>query len=158
MKRWWNRLKISHKIILGFLGLIALPLSLLLTFNFFSFTAQYEQRLTQSGGDMLGIVVQDINEKLDHVEMLVQVLASNRRLVSFLSRDYEGAASYEEYTQTVLPLLEGAGNTVTPPIERILLLTDNGTIPEGYGMVYHMDAAPESIPESLLECGRADVW
>lgn len=158
MKRWWNRLKISHKIILGFLGLIALPLSLLLTFNFFSFTAQYEQRLTQSGRDMLGIVVQDINEKLDHVEMLVQVLASNRRLVSFLSRDYEGAASYEEYTQTVLPLLEGAGNTVTPSIERILLLTDNGTIPEGYGMVYHMDAAPESIPESLLDGGSADVW
>ena len=85
MKRWWDGLKISHKIVWAFLGLIAFPFSLLLLWNFGSFAVQYEQQLSQSGQYMLGMVVQDVNEKLDHVEMLVHALSSNRRLISFLS-------------------------------------------------------------------------
>lgn len=158
MKQWLNRLKISHKMILGFLGLIALPFTLLLICNFASFATQYEHQLTQNGQYMLGMVVRDVNEKLDHVEILVQVLCSNRRLISFLSHDYEGSLSYEEYTQTVLPLLQGAGNTVSPPIERIFLLTGNTSIPEGYSTVYHYDSVPENIPLELLENNSKDLW
>ena len=158
MKRWWDGLKISHKIVWAFLGLIAFPFSLLLLWNFGSFAVQYEQQLSQSGQYMLGMVVQDVNEKLDHVEMLVHALSSNRRLISFLSHDYTGAASYEEYTQTVLPLLQGVGNTVSPPIDRIFLLTDNTSIPEGYSTVYHRDSAPEQLLLKIPEDGREDLW
>ena len=158
MKRWWDGLKISHKIIWAFLGLIAFPFSFLLLWNFGSFAVQYEQQLSQSGQYMLGMVVQDVNEKLDHVEMLVHALSSNRRLISFLSHDYTGAASYEEYTQTVLPLLQGVGNTVSPPIDRIFLLTDNTSIPEGYSTVYHRDSAPEQLLLKIPEDGREDLW
>ena len=62
MKRWWDGLKISHKIVWAFLGLIAFPFSLLLMWNFGSFAVQYEQQLSQSGQYMLGMVVQDVNE------------------------------------------------------------------------------------------------
>ena len=156
MKRWWDGLKISHKIVWAFLGLIAFPFSLLLLWNFGSFAVQYEQQLSQSGQYMLGMVVQDVNEKLDHVEMLVHALSSNRRLISFLSHDYTGAASYEEYTQTVLPLLQGVGNTVSPPIDRIFLLTDNTSIPEGYSTVYHRDSAPEQLLLKIPEDGQEE--
>ena len=158
MKRWWDGLKISHKIVWAFLGLIAFPFSLLLMWNFGSFAVQYEQQLSQSGQYMLGMVVQEVNEKLDHVEMLVHALSSNRRLISFLSHDYTGAASYEEYTQTVLPLLQGVGNTVSPPIDRIFLLTDNTSIPEGYSTVYHRDSAPEQLLLKIPEDGQEDLW
>ena len=36
VRRWLSRLKISHKVILGFLGLIAFPFTLLLVCNFAS--------------------------------------------------------------------------------------------------------------------------
>lgn len=158
MKQWLGRLKIAHKAILGFLGLIALPFTLLLACNFASFTTQYEHQLTQNGQYILNMLVRDVNEKMDQVEMLVQVLCSNRSLISFLSHDYEGSVSYEEYTQTVMPLLEGARNTVSPPLERIYLLTENTSIPEGYSTVYHYDSIPESLPDELLENGGNATW
>lgn len=158
MKQWLCRLKIAHKVILGFLGLIALPFTLLLACNFASFTTQYEHQLTQNGQYILNMLVRDVNEKMDQVEMLVQVLCSNRSLISFLSHDYEGSVSYEEYTQTVMPLLEGARNTVSPPLERIYLLTENTSIPEGYSTVYHYDSIPESLPDELLENGGNATW
>lgn len=158
MKQWLGRLKIAHKVILGFLGLIALPFTLLLACNFASFTTQYEHQLTQNGQYILNMLVRDVNEKMDQVEMLVQVLCSNRSLISFLSHDYEGSVSYEEYTQTVMPLLEGARNTVSPPLERIYLLTENTSIPEGYSTVYHYDSIPESLPDELLENGGNATW
>ena len=158
MKQWLGRLKIANKVILGFLGLIALPFTLLLACNFASFTTQYEHQLTQNGQYILNMLVRDVNEKMDQVEMLVQVLCSNRSLISFLSHDYEGSVSYEEYTQTVMPLLEGARNTVSPPLERIYLLTENTSIPEGYSTVYHYDSIPESLPDELLENGGNATW
>ena len=158
MKQWLCRLKIAHKVILGFLGLIALPFTLLLACNFASFTTQYEHQLTQNGQYILNMLVRDVNEKMDQVEMLVQVLCSNRSLISFLSHDYEGSVSYEEYTQAVMPLLEGARNTVSPPLERIYLLTENTSIPEGYSTVYHYDSIPESLPDELLENGGNATW
>ena len=74
----------------------------------------------------------------------------------FSSHDYTGAASYEEYTQTVLPCCRGWGNTVSPPIDRIFLLTDNTSIPEGYSTVYHMDSAPEHLLSEIQEDVRED--
>lgn len=158
MRRWLSRLKISHKVILGFLGLIAFPFTLLLVCNFASYAVQYDQQLTQNGQYLLGMMTRDVEEKLDHVEMLVEALCSNQRLTSFLSHDYAGALSYEEYTQTVLPLLQGAGNTVSPPIERIYLLTGNESIPEGYSTVYHYDSVPEQVPWSLVESKSEGIW
>ena len=34
MKQWLSRMKIAHKMVLGFLGLIALPFTLLSVFSF----------------------------------------------------------------------------------------------------------------------------
>ena len=107
---------------------------------------------------MLNMVVSDVNEKMDHVEMLMQVLSCNQNLIAFLSHDYNGAVSHEEYTQTVMPLLQGASNAVSPPLERVYLLTKNTTIPEGYSAVYHYDSVPKSIPTELLENGREATW
>lgn len=158
VKQWMDRLKISHKVILGFLGLIAFPFTLLLVYNFGSFASQYEQKLTQNGQHILSMVTRDMNEKLDHVEVLMQVLCSNRRLIAFLSHDYGGAASYEEYTQTVLPLLQGAANTVSPSIDRFFLVTGNSSIPEGYSTVYHCDSLPESVPWDQFAKGDGGGW
>ena len=126
VKQWLSRMKLAHKMVLGFLGLIALPFTLLSVFSFAS---------AQDGQYMLNMVVSDVNEKMDHVEMLMQVLSCNQNLIAFLSHDYNGAVSHEEYTQTVMPLLQGASNAVSPPLERVYLLTKNTTIPEGYSAV-----------------------
>ena len=158
MKQWLSRMKIAHKVVLGFLGLIALPFAFLSVFSFASFATHYEHQLTQDGQYMLNMVVNDVNEKMDHVEMLMQVLSCNQNLIAFLSHDYDGAVSHEEYTQTVMPLLQGASNAVLLPFERVYLLTENTTIPEGYSTVYHYDSIPESIPAELLENGGGAAW
>lgn len=49
MKQWLSRIKIAHKVVLGFLGLIALPFTLLSVFSFASFATHYEHQLTQDG-------------------------------------------------------------------------------------------------------------
>ena len=143
MKQWLSRMKLAHKMVLGFLGLIALPFTLLSVFSFASVASHYEHQLAQDGQYMLNMVVSDVNEKMDHVEMLMQVLSCNQNLIAFLSHDYNGAVSHEEYTQTVMPLLQGASNAVSPPLERVYLLTKNTTIPEGYSAVYHYDSVPK---------------
>ena len=158
MKQWLSRMKLAHKMVLGFLGLIALPFTLLSVFSFASVASHYEHQLAQDGQYMLNMVVSDVNEKMDHVEMLMQVLSCNQNLIAFLSHDYNGAVSHEEYTQTVMPLLQGASNAVSPPLERVYLLTKNTTIPEGYSAVYHYDSIPKSIPTELLENGREATW
>lgn len=113
MKQWLSRMKLAHKMVLGFLGLIALPFTLLSVFSFASVASHYEHQLAQDGQYMLNMVVSDVNEKMDHVEMLMQVLSCNQNLIAFLSHDYNGAVSHEEYTQTVMPLLQGASNAST---------------------------------------------
>lgn len=158
MKQWLSRMKLAHKMVLGFLGFIALPFTLLSVFSFASVASHYEHQLAQDGQYMLNMVVGDVNEKMDHVEMLMQVLSCNQNLIAFLSHDYNGAVSHEEYTQTVMPLLQGASNAVSPPLERVYLLTKNTTIPEGYSAVYHYDSVPKSIPTELLENGREATW
>lgn len=158
MKQWLSRMKLAHKMVLGFLGLIALSFTLLSVFSFASVASHYEHQLAQDGQYMLNMVVGDVNEKMDHVEMLMQVLSCNQNLIAFLSHNYNGAVSHEEYTQTVMPLLQGASNAVSPPLERVYLLTKNTTIPEGYSAVYHYDSVPKSIPTELLENGREATW
>lgn len=158
MKQWLSRMKLAHKMVLGFLGLIALPFTLLSVFSFASVASHYEHQLAQDGQYMLNMVVSDVNEKMDHVEMLMQVLSCNQNLIAFLSHDYNGAVSHEEYTQTVMPLLQGASNAVSPPLERVYLLTKNTTIPEGYSAVYHYDsyshrAVGERKGSHLVSCG-----
>ena len=45
----FHNMKISHKITLGFLALILLPLVILLTYNLSSFTKQSNEQLIQNG-------------------------------------------------------------------------------------------------------------
>lgn len=71
MKQWLSRMKLAHKMVLGFLGLIALPFTLLSVFSFASVASHYEHQLAQDGQYMLNMVVSDVNEKMDHVEMLM---------------------------------------------------------------------------------------
>lgn len=92
MKQWLSRMKLAHKMVLGFLGLIALPFILLSVFSFASVASHYEHQLAQDGQYMLNMVVSDVNEKMDHVEMLMQVLSCNQNLIAFLSHDYNGAS------------------------------------------------------------------
>lgn len=84
MKQWLSRMKLAHKMVLGFLGLIALPFTLLSVFSFASVASHYEHQLAQDGQYMLNMVVSDVNEKMDHVEMLMQVLSCNQNLIAFL--------------------------------------------------------------------------
>lgn len=57
----FHNMKISHKITLGFLALILLPLVILLTYNFSSFTKQSNEQLIQNGNYILGNMEQDVN-------------------------------------------------------------------------------------------------
>lgn len=41
MKQWLSRMKLAHKMVLGFLGLIALPFTLLSVFSFASVASHY---------------------------------------------------------------------------------------------------------------------
>lgn len=49
MKQWLSRMKLAHKMVLGFLGLIALPFTLLSVFSFASVASHYEHQLAQDG-------------------------------------------------------------------------------------------------------------
>ena len=58
-------LKISHKLTLGFLGLILFPLLLLIIYNFSTYADQSARQLTESGQYVLGTLESNVNEKLD---------------------------------------------------------------------------------------------
>ena len=64
MKQWLSRMKLAHKMVLGFLGLIALPFTLLSVFSFASVASHYEHQLAQDGQYMLNMVVSDVNARM----------------------------------------------------------------------------------------------
>ena len=43
VKQWLSRMKLAHKMVLGFLGLIALPFTLLSVFSFASVASHYSK-------------------------------------------------------------------------------------------------------------------
>ena len=154
----FHNMKISHKITLGFLALILLPLVILLTYNFSSFTKQSNEQLIQNGNYILGNMEQDVNEKLDSVETITQSLTTNGSLISFLSRSFAGPSSFEEYTQTVLPLLLGAENTISPFIEHLWIVTGNNTIPQDFHLIFHKSDV--ALPElwDFIEAEKDRKW
>lgn len=154
----FHNMKISHKITLGFLALILLPLVILLTYNFSSFTKQSNEQLIQNGNYILGNMEQDVNEKLDSVETITQSLTTNGSLISFLSRSFAGPSSFEEYTQTILPLLLGAENTISPFIEHLWIVTGNNTIPQDFHLIFHKSDV--ALPElwDFIEAEKDRKW
>ena len=65
MKRFSWRIKISHLLTVGFMGLVVVPFLLLVFYNLHSFTNQANERLLQDGNYILQSMEQNINEKLD---------------------------------------------------------------------------------------------
>lgn len=158
MRQKLGNLKISHKLTLGFLILIVFPLFLLWFYNFRSFTEQSNQQLVQSGKYILDSIEQDVNEKLDSVETIIQSLATNGNLIFFLSSSFSGSSSFEEYTQTILPLLQGAQNMVSPYIDRLMLLTENTSIPPGFNLVYSASDFDSASLDAFLAGGDTEAW
>ena len=158
MRQKLGNLKISHKLTLGFLILIVFPLFLLWFYNFRSFTEQSNQQLIQSGKYILDSIEQDVNEKLDSVETIIQSLATNGNLIFFLSSSFSGSSSFEEYTQTILPLLQGAQNMVSPYIDRLMLLTENTSIPPGFNLVYSASDFDSASLDAFLASGDTEAW
>lgn len=157
MKRF-PTLKISYKLTLGFLGLTLFPMLVLILYNFSRYTEQSSRQIAESGRYVLHSLETKVNEKLDSVESIIQSLAANGNMVSFLSRSFYGAPSFETYSQTILPLLQGAENSVKPYVQELWLLTENNTIPPGYGLVF--PAQDFSLPEfeAFRQDGVAQGW
>lgn len=158
MREKIGSLKISHKLTLGFLTLIVCPLLMLWFYNFHSFTEQSNQQLVQSGNYILNSIEQDVNEKLDSVETIIQSLATNGNLIFFLSSSFSGSSSFEEYTQTILPLLQGAQNMVSPYIDRLVLLTENNTIPPGFNLVQETSDFEFPNLAEFHDAGSSSAW
>ena len=135
MKECPWRVKISYLLTAGFIGLVAAPFLLLVFYNLRSFDYQANERLLQDGNYILHSTERSISEKLDSVETIVSALAYNSNLSSFLARSYSGAASFEEYSQTVLPILQSAADSASPPIQRLWVLSQNRTLPDRKSVV-----------------------
>lgn len=150
MKRFSWRIKISHLLTVGFMGLVVVPFLLLVFYNLHSFTNQANERLLQDGNYILQSMEQNINEKLDSVETIACSLAYNSNLSTFLSRSFSDASSFEEYSQTVLPILQSAADSASPPIQRLWVVAQNRTLPKGQSILKHgSDAQMQALADFL---------
>ena len=121
MKNFPWKVKISHLLTAGFLGLVVVPFLLLVVYNLLSFTKQANEQLLQDGNYVLHSIEHNIGEKLDSIETIVGSLAYNSSLTAFLSRSYGEASSFEEYSQTVLPILQSVADSASPPLPPSLI-------------------------------------
>ena len=150
MKRFSWRIKISHLLTVGFMGLVVVPFLLLVFYNLHSFNNQANERLLQDGNYILQSMEQNINEKLDSVETIACSLAYNSNLSTFLSRSFSDASSFEEYSQTVLPILQSAADSASPPIQRLWVVAQNRTLPKGQSILKHgSDAQMQALADFL---------
>ena len=150
MKRFSWRIKISHLLTVGFMGLVVVPFLLLVFYNLHSFTNQANEQLLQDGNYILQSMEQNINEKLDSVETIACSLAYNSNLSTFLSRSFSDASSFEEYSQTVLPILQSAADSASPPIQRLWVVAQNRTLPKGQSILKHgSDAQMQALADFL---------
>ena len=131
MRRFSWRIKISHLLTIGFLGLVLVPFLFLIFYDLHFFTKQANEQLLQDGKYILQSMEQNINEKLDSVETIASALACNSNLSTFLSRSFSDASSYAEYTQTVLPILQSAADSASPSIQRLWVVAQNRALPKG---------------------------
>ncbi|MCI9258216.1 histidine kinase [Acutalibacter sp.] len=158
MKECPWRVKISYLLTAGFIGLVAAPFLLLVFYNLRSFDYQANERLLQDGNYILHSTERSISEKLDSVETIVSALAYNSNLSSFLARSYSGAASFEEYSQTVLPILQSAADSASPPIQRLWVLSQNRTLPNGSTLLKHASTAQLEALEEFLDGRPNGGW
>ena len=158
MKEFPWRVKISYLLTAGFIGLVAAPFLLLVFYNLRSFDYQANERLLQDGNYILHSTERSISEKLDSVETIVSALAYNSNLSSFLARSYSGAASFEEYSQTVLPILQSAADSASPPIQRLWVLSQNRTLPNGSTLLKHASTAQLEALEEFLDGRPNGGW
>lgn len=153
-----RRMKISHLLTAGFMGLVAAPFLFLAFYNLHSFTKQANEQLLQDGNYILHSIEQDINEKLDSVETIVCALAYNSNLSTFLSRPFTDASSFEEYSQTVLPILQSAADSASPPIQRLWVVSQNRTLPHGESILRCASNAQIKALEDFLENRPNGGW
>ncbi len=158
MKRVSRRVKISHLITAGFMGLVAAPFLFLVFYNLHSFTRQANEQLLQDGNYILHSMEQNINEKLDSVETIACALAYNSNLATFLSRSFNDASSFEEYSQTVRPILQSAADSASPPIQRLWIITQNRTLPNGESIIKHGSTTQIRALEEFLTENPDGGW
>lgn len=151
MKNFPWKVKISHLLTAGFLGLVVVPFLLLVVYNLLSFTKQANEQLLQDGNYVLHSIEHNIGEKLDSIETIVGSLAYNSSLTAFLSRSYGEASSFEEYSQTVLPILQSVADSASPPIQRFWVISQNRTLPDGQSILRHASTAQLNSLEDFLD-------
>lgn len=158
MKRSSCRVRISYLFTAGFIGLVAVPFLLLVFYDLRSSVDQANKQLLQDGNYILRSIERNISEKLDSVETIACALAYNSNLSSFLSRSYSGTASFEEYSQTVLPILQSAADSASPPIRRLWVIGQNRTLPKGSGILMQASAAQQDALDEFLEENPEGGW
>lgn len=151
MKNFPWKVKISHLLTAGFLGLVVVPFLLLVVYNLLSFTKQANEQLLQDGNYVLHSIEHNIGEKLDSIETVVGSLAYNSSLTAFLSRSYDEASSFEEYSQTVLPILQSVADSASPPIQRFWIISQNRILPDGQSILRHASTAQLNSLEDFLD-------
>lgn len=145
------KVKISHLLTAGFLGLVVVPFLLLVVYNLLSFTKQANEQLLQDGNYVLHSIEHNIGEKLDSIETVVGSLAYNSSLTAFLSHSYDEASSFEEYSQTVLPILQSVADSASPPIQRFWIISQNRILPDGQSILRHASTAQLNSLEDFLD-------
>lgn len=158
MKRFSGRIKISYLLTAGFVGLVAAPFLLLVFYNLHSFNGQANRQFLQDGNYILQSTERNIAEKLDSVETIACALAYNSNLSSFLSRGYSGVSGYEEYSQTILPILRSAADAASPPIQRLWVVAQNRTLPKGLHLLKQVSAARLDALGDFLEGHPDGGW
>ena len=149
MKGRSGQIKISYLRTTGFIGLVLAPFLFLVFYNLRSFNDQANSQFLQDGNYILQSTERNISEKLDSVETIACALAYNSNLSSFLSRNYSGVSSYEEYSQTILPILQSA-DTASLPIQRLWVLSQNRTLPKGLHLLRQVSAVRLAALEDFL--------
>lgn len=156
--KWFPRcVKIAHLLTAGFLGFVVVPFLLLLFYNLNSFITQANEQLLEDGSYILQSMERDVDKKLDSVETIVCSLAYNSNLTTYLSRSFSGAPSFDEYSQTVVPILQSAADSASPSIQRLWVVTQNRSLPHGQSTIKHVSDAQMRELEDFLD-GNLGGW
>ena len=154
----WRNTRILHKITAAYLCLVIIPLFTLLGYNYQTLSTQYRQELVYKGDYVINLVLFGMSKRLDAVETAIHSAATNGSVVSFLSKTFSGASSYEEYEQTVVPILRSLHNSAPLNITRLHVVTRNSSIPDGYNIIYNEAHYASADLEEFIASGQDTGW
>ncbi|MFD0959303.1 sensor histidine kinase [Paenibacillus chungangensis] len=132
---------IKRKIMIAFAALVLLPITVLCSYFYYQTNQYIQSQIVSNSSIALSQAKANVVNKMNIVTSASDHIAFNDTLRNFLSEEFiVNGDSMDMYREKIVPLLKYGTYFNQFNIHNIALYVSNVTIPEGYGVVWHISA------------------